>query len=267
MWALPMSVQAHGDSHEAIEAVSALISQAPDDAALFFRRAELQLAHGDVSAAEADFLQARKLQPSMEIVNLSLARVRIAQGREKDAFQLLDLFLERNPDHAVGRALRAGLLEKKGEWKQAEVDLRAAVAASPEPQYATEHAQLLVRHGQVGEAVRSLDAASKAHGRVPVLEQQALEIQERAGLTEAALIRLNDFIAREPRPDIWLVRKACLLEKCSRMDEARTAWDEAAAAFSKIPGHKRETKANLALAKQIEAARTAPRKDAHTKVP
>jgi hypothetical protein len=43
------------------------------------------------------------------------------------------------------------------------------------------------------------------------------------------------------------------------MDEAHTAWNEAAAAFAKLPGHKRETKANLALAKQIETARKAVR--------
>jgi tetratricopeptide (TPR) repeat protein len=257
------SAQAHGDAHEAIVAVSTLIAKTPDDAALFFRRAEMHLKHGDLNAAEMDFLQARKLQPNLEVVSLSLARVRMAQGREKEALQLLNSFLERNPDHSVGRALRAGWLDKKGEWKKAEADLRAAAAASPEPQYATEHAQLLERHGQAAEAVRCLDAASKARGRVPVLEQQALEIQERAGLTAAALMRLDDFIALEPRPDIWLVRKACLLEKGSRMAEARIAWDQAAAVFAKIPGHKQQTKANQALAKQIETARNI----ANTKAP
>ncbi len=259
MLALTSNTRAHGDLHEVIQTVSALIAGKPDDGALFFRRAELQLAHGDLSAAEADFLQARKLQPSLEVVGLSLARVRIAQGREREALQLLNTYLEQNPAHAAGSSLRAGLLEKKGEWKNAEVDLRAAAAASPEPQYATEHAQFLERHGQTGEAVRGLDAASQAHGRLAVLEQQALEIEERAGLTEAALRRLNDFIVREPRPDIWLARKARLLEKNNRMAEARTAWDEAAAAFARIPQHRRETRANAALAGQIEAARTAIR--------
>ena len=248
---------AHGDLHEAIDAVSQVIAESPGDAALYLRRAELHRMHADWPAAEADYAQARKLQPDMEVVTFGLAQMRLAQGREKDAVKLLDDFLVKRPEHPGGRALRAGILEKRGDWKKADADLAAAVASSPEPHYASARAQLLERHGRADAAARCLDEASRAHGRVPVLEQQALEIEERAGLTDAAARRLDDLIAREPRPDIWLARKARLLEKAGRAEEARAAWRLAGAAFEKVPADKRASKVNRKLAAEIEAARAA----------
>ena len=249
------AASAHGDLHEAIDAVSRVIAESPGDAALFLRRAELRRQHEDWSEAEADYAQARKLKPDMEVVTFGLAQMRFAQGREKDALTLLDEFLAKRPEHAGGRALRAGILEKRGDWKKADADLAAAVASSPEPHYATARAQLLERHGRPEAAARCLDEASRARGRVPVLEHHALEIEERAGLTDAALRRLDHLIACEPRPDIWLARKARLFEKTGRAEEARDAWQRAAAAFEKVPGHKQALKANRKLAAEIEAGR------------
>ena len=251
----PAPACAHGDAHELIGSVSRLIAESPANAGLYQRRAELNLNHGDLKSAEADYQQARRLQPERVVVSLGLARIRTAQGRSKEAILLLDEFLLQVPGHAGGRVLRAGLLEAKGDWKKAEVDLRAAATTSPEPHHATLHAQLLERHGMAAEAVRCLDAASQRQGRVPVLEQLALETEERAGHTEASLLRLNEFITLEPRPDIWLVRKARLLEKNGRWEEAKTAWDLAASALERIPAHKRGTKANQSLAEKIQAAR------------
>ena len=246
---------AHGDLHEAIDAVSRVIAESPHDASLLVRRAELFRMHRDWPAAEADYAQARKLEPDMEIVEFGLAQMRLAQGREKDALKLLDDFLAKRPAHAGARVVRAGLLEKRGDWRKADADLAAAVASSPEPHLATARAELLERHRQPDAAARCLDEASRAHGRVPVLEQQALAIEERAGRTAAALRRLDDLAAREPRPDIWLARKAQLLEKAGRGPEARAAWQQAAAAFERVPADRRASKVNRTLAAEIAAGR------------
>ncbi len=246
----------HGDLQEAIDAVSKVIAQSPGDAELYLRRGELHRMHEEWAAAEADYAQARTIQPEMEVTTFGLAQMRLAQGREKDGLKLLDDFLAKRPMHPEARALRAGVLEKRGDWKKADGDLVAAAASSPEPHYATARAQLLERHGQAGAAARCLDEASAARGGVPVLDQEALEIEERAGLTEAALRRVEGFIARESRADIWLARKAQILEKAGRAPEARDAWQSAAAAFEKVPADHRASKANRKLAGEIETGRT-----------
>ena len=248
---LPSSSFAHGDLHESIEAVSQVIARAPGDASMWLRRAELYRQHKDLRAAEADYAKAGELDPRLDAVGLGLARLRLAQGRERDALGLLDGFVAKQPDHAEGRALRAEILERRGSWKKADADLAAAVAASTEPHFVTQRAQLLERHGQPEAAARCLDEASKRRGRLPVLEQHALDIEERAGLTDAALRRLEFFVGCEPRPDIWLARKARLLGKVGRGAEAREAWGKAAAAFEKIPAARRSLAANRKLSAEI----------------
>jgi predicted Zn-dependent protease len=254
--AIPFLSFAHGDLHEVIEGVSRAISNAPEDATLYFRRAELLRLHQSWAEAEADYAKAETLAPSMNPVKLGRAQVRLAQGDEEGALQLLDEFLSARPGHPEGRMLRARLLEKNGEWQKADLDLAVAVESSPEPHYASLRAELLQRQGQTGAAVRCLDETSARLGRVPVLEQQALAIEEQAGFTDAALSRLDGFIAREPRPDIWLARKAHLLEKAGRTEEAQTAWYRASAAFEKIPSEKRSLEINRKLADEIAAAKT-----------
>ncbi len=259
--ALP-SLFGHGDLGEAIEAVTQAIADSPQDAALFLRRAELHRLHEDWPAAEADYALAVKLQPTMRVVKFCRAEMRLAQGRENEALLLLDDFLATTPAHAGGRALRAGILENRGNWKKADTDLAVAVASSPESHYVTKRAELLERHGQPAAAVRCLDDASHTRGRIPVLEQQALEIEERAGKADAALQRLDNLIANEPRRDIWLVRKAGLLEKAGRRNEAREAWVQADEAFQKLLPEKRELPINRELAAQIAAGKARSNEEA-----
>ncbi len=250
---LPGFVSAHGNLDEAIDAVSSTIKGSPNDADLFLRRAELHRMHQDWDAAERDYTQVNRLAPESEGAKLGLAELRVAQGREEDALQLLDEVLEKCPSHAFARSLRAALREKRGDWKLADEDLAAATESSPEFHYATKRAELLERHGQAEAAARCLDEASFARGGVALLDQQALAIEERAGHTGAALRRLDGLIAREPRPDIWLARKARLLDRSGRKQEARIVWRQAATAFESVPPDKRGSKANRELASEIGA--------------
>jgi len=248
----------HGDLHEVIGSVSAELSEKPDDPALLLRRAELLRLHGEFAAAEADYRAVERLRPDLAAVELGLAELRLAQGREDAALELLDRFLSECPEHAEGHLLRAVVLERRGEEKKAEKDFSAAAGFSTEPHYVTALADFLVRHNQADAAIRCLDAASAARGGVPVLEQRALEIEEQSGRTAAALNRLDRFIAREPRPDIWLVRKARLLEANGENAEAVGTWRLAAVAFEAVPAEKRELDLNRKIHAQIVAGLGSP---------
>lgn len=253
LWMGGGHVRAHGDLHESITAADAAISNSPGDAALFLRRAELYRMHGEWDRAEADYLHATALHPGLSTATFGLAQLRVAQQRDRDAMPLLDAFLATNPGHAEGRALRAALLEKKGQWQKAVADLDVACASSVESCHARERAKMLERHGQIDAAVRSLDEMNRLHGRVPALEQQALDIEERAGRYDAALKRVQHLLQTGPRPEFWLARKATLLGKASRHAEARTVWAEAMAAFQKMPERRRALASNADLAAQIAA--------------
>lgn len=243
----------HGDLHEVIEGVTAMIAESPSDAGLRLRRAELLRLHGDLEAAEKDYQAARRLRRGLAAADLGLAELRLAQGRDDEALEFLNRFLKECPGHAEGRLIRAGILERQGYWKMAAEDLAAAVESSTEPHYASALSELLLRHYEVDAAIRCLDAASLARGGVPVLEQRALDIEEQHGRTGEALQRLDRFIAREPRPDIWLARKARLLQGNGRSAEAGGAWRLAAVAFQSVPEEKRELDFNRKIRTEIDA--------------
>lgn len=245
------SASGHGDLHEAIEGVTRIIEDSPPEASLFLRRAELHRLHEDWVEAEKDYRRALELEPEHGGASLGFARLRLAQHREEDALQWLDRFISAHPDDPEGRLLRARVLDRRGKWNRAEADLEAAVASSTEPHYVSALAEMLVSHGHPDEAVRALDKASRAHGFPPSLEQKALELEEGAGRTEAALQRLDRLIARESRSDIWLARKARLLTSAGRPDEALETWGLAAAAFEAVPAEKRALDINRRLAEEI----------------
>jgi len=242
----------HGDMDELIEKASTAIADQPANAALRLRRAELHRLHGDGPAAELDYEATRRLQPGLTVVDLGLAELRMAQGRDAEALVLFGRFLEDKPGHAEARRERAALLEKRGDWQAASNDLALAVQSSSEPHYASARAALLVRHEQIDEAIRCLDQASLTHGGLPVLEQRALEIEERHGRPEQALRRIDRLVAHQLRPDLWLARKARLLEKAGRTTSARQAWGEAKKAFEKVPPEKRGLELNRRIQKEIK---------------
>ena len=68
-----------------------------------------------------------------------------------------------------------------------------------------------------------------------------------------AMMRLDRFIAREPRPDIWLVRKARLLQSNGMSAEACRALRLAAVAFQSVPAEKQDLDINRKIRAEIEA--------------
>ena len=230
-----------------------MIAESPSDSGLRLRRAELLRLHGELDAAETDYQTARRLRPGLAAADLGLAEVRLAKGRDTEALEFLNRFLKECPRHAEGRLIRAGILERQGSWILATEDLAAAVESSTEPHYAAALSKLLLRHDQVAAAIGCLDGASLARGGVPVLEQRALDIEEQNGRPGDAMKRLDRFIAREPRPDIWLVRKARLLQSNGMSAEACRALRLAAVAFQSVPAEKQDLDINRKIRAEIEA--------------
>lgn len=252
--ALASFARAHGGLEEAISAVSSAIEKTPGDADLFLRRAELHRLHGSWSVALADYARARKLRPSLDVVNLGIAQMHVARGRDRAAVALLDRFVAAHPDSVTAFEIRARALERRGNWRAAERDLAVAGQLSREPHFTSARAELLERHGETDAALRCLDETSRARGRLPALERQALAIETRAGRVGAALRRLDDFALREPRADAWHAEKAALLENAGRAADAQAEWKRADAALARMPQERRETRAARQLATRVAEA-------------
>ena len=257
--ACPQQSQAHGDLHDAIVEASRRIAASPGDATLYFQRAEFYRLHEEYEEAEVDYRRARELDATLSSPLLGIAQVRLAAERPAESLPFFDDFLKANPTHVRALYLRAQALAQIGAWEKADADLAAAIAAAQPPsiELFLRRADGLVQHGRSAEAVRCLEEGSaKLGGRSPTLEQRALEIEEASGDTTAALRRLDGFIAAGSRPDIWLARKARLLEKMDRRPEAVAAWDAARKSLDAALLKKQPLPPDRKLVEEIHAALT-----------
>lgn len=252
------AARGHGDVHEEIAALTKQIETAPADAQLRLRRGGLHRVHRDWAAAGADFDEALKLDPRLTAVDLARGEMLGEAGRADDAIAAFDRFLAQQPGRSEGYAGRARVLAHAMKWEPAAEDFSRAISLAPQPEPALfiERARALRSAGKLDDAIRALDAGIARLGPLITLMQPAVDFENEAGHTDAALARLAKIIDAAPRKERWLLRRGELLEKAGRPAAAREAFAAAHAALEAIPADRRATAAMQDLAKSIEAALT-----------
>ena len=249
----------HGDLHESIERVTKEIAAAPSDPALHLQRAGLHLAHESYSAAAADLDRAEELKGDLDAIRLGRGRVMLALRRFDDACAALDLLIAARPEHVEAHATRARARAGRGDVAGAVADFSAAIAKSarPEPEYYLERAEALAaaRPPQYDEAIRGLeDGLARLGAAVVTLQLAALDLEEKAGRIDAALVRLDRIVAGAARRESWLVRRGDLLRRAGRPADARRAYADALTALAALPPRARSTPAAADLARRARRA-------------
>ena len=247
----------HGDTHEAILAITAEIAKAPNDTDLLLRRGELHSQHQDWAAAAADFDRVAKLAPELVAVDLCRGKMHLAAGKPAAAVKALDRLIKKHPDHAAAFLSRARAKLQLREYAAAAADYTKAITLStqPEPEFYIERANALAAQGpkQREPAIRSLDEGIEKLGPIVTLILPAIELEVGTKKYDAALARLERFTATMPRKDSWLARRAEILAKAGRKDEALAAYQSTLTAIDALPHRTRQAKATADLRVRIEA--------------
>jgi tetratricopeptide (TPR) repeat protein len=251
-------VEAHGDVHEQIDALTKQISKEPAKAALYAQRGELHRVHGDWDAALADFDQVGVLDPKWPTLDFLRGRVLAEAQWLRSAKISLDRFLERRPEHVEARVVRARVLVQLGQRLAAVQDYTRALAKTiePRPDLYIERAQALAAEGRahLDQAVEGLDEGMRKLGPLATLQLTAVDLEAKRNRLDAALARLDKLAAQSPRQEAWLARRGNLLREAGRFTEARAAYWAALAALEKLPPTRRNVPAMVELEKQIRAA-------------
>jgi hypothetical protein len=148
----------------------------------------------------------------------------------------------------------ARALEATGHEREAAAEYARALADAPQaaaaPEWFVGRARALAAATppDLDAAIRALDDASAALGPAPAFDQTALELEVRAGYTDAALARLGRMAAASPRPEGFLVQRGELLEYARRSQEAGAAYGAALAAMETLSPQRRATQAASQLA-------------------
>ena len=123
---------AHPDLDLQIEALDQAIIANPGDASLYLQRGDLHRRHGDYETAQADFDQARLLDPKLSELDLREGQALVDAGQLAAGESLLDRYLARFPDRATALVARASARSGQGRHREAAADLVAAIDNSPQ---------------------------------------------------------------------------------------------------------------------------------------
>jgi len=251
---------AHLGIDEQIQAVTSEIEKDPQDPTLYLRRGELHRIHRDWDKAEADYLEARKLDSDLAAVDFCLGRMKLQSDRPAEAKPALERYLARRPDDPEGWVTQGRTLAKLGEYVAAAEAFTHAVEHSgrdrQRPEYYLERARALQAAGpkHYDEAIRGLDEGLERLGQPVVLQDLAIDLELALRQYDNALARLETLAARSPRKETWLVRKAEILESAGRSAQARDAYLKTLDAIAELPDSRQHNRA----VEQLEArARTA----------
>lgn len=237
----PAPVSAHGAYAERLAHADARIEAEPRQAEAFVARAGVHFAHGRFDPALADLERARQLEPGRADLALLRGRVLAAAGRHAEAEQVLGAFVAREPGHADAWLLRARSRAALGRPSGAADDYARAIALAPVPlpDLYLEHSRMLVAAGRSDEAIATLDAGMARLGPLLVLAGEAVEIEAARGRFDAALLRLESITAQAPRKAPWLARRALILERAGRGEQARRAAQQALSELAALPERRR----------------------------
>jgi predicted Zn-dependent protease len=268
--AVPATVFAHGDLHGQIAELTAQIKSAPAGsiklAVLHLHRGELHRLHGELEEAESDFevvvrFDPERKQEKLRDLDLARGRLYLDWGKPKQAKEALDRYVAKHGDDPAGLITLAQTLVKLGWGIEAVVHLDRAIAKhpQPEPDHFIGRAEMLEKLGakHVDRAVRGLDEGIRRLGPVVTLEAKAIDLELKLKRWSSALRRVDLLHDRQSRKDIWLARKAEILDLAGQPQQAAEARRKALAAHDKLPPTVREQKLSVDLRKQLIAAHEA----------
>ena len=272
---LPQSATAHDGPEEVLASLNATILKSGPTADLLFRRAIEFRAMRDYRHAVADLGYAIRLDSSMEIARLELARLQLqllkltsATGRGASAFsqpvETIEPLLNSHDTsiRIASLALCGEIHLAAGNWPAAIEELSAALEHRPEVQWYLWRAEAQQRSSQHIACIEGLRAAD-AETQSPVIKAalcdaliEAVQHVTDSEATSADLIReathIIDFELGTSRlKSAWQIRRAELLLLC---DDRPTAEPELRAAIEELNARLQTSRPDPALIRDRDRA-------------
>lgn len=246
----------HGAYHDVVERIEVELKKTPDDAALRYELAEAHAEHEDWQECIEEISRLEGFAPGVHPTGYLRGLALFIGGKNDEAYNVLGDYLTTHPDHVEALATRGRVLAKMDRPAEAVADLQAAVKATPSPsgELVMELALAYQKIGKPEEASKVLDEALKTSRDAPLLLECAMEIETAAGMSDSALGRIDGLQKNAPRPEPWMAKRAELLAKAGRADEARAAWTALRDRLISLPSLQRGTSQNSQLLTQARQA-------------
>ncbi len=244
------TASSHPGQHEQLDHINSLIAQQPDQQILYIRRGSIYATGAQFEQAMADFEQAERLGPAVQV---ALERgMAYYQMQEFDlATQYLDRYLQQFPHAAIAYEYRSRIARQKGDVRQAIADLHRyfELQDQPHPGNYLAAADMLHELHETAQALNLLDQGLDKLGLVPQLQQRAIELELERGTTAAAIARFATLRIPLQNSPSWKLQMAELLLLDDRHADAGMLLNQAETELRKL----RPTPARIKLLQQVLA--------------
>lgn len=264
MLIIPPLAMAHGGLKRDIAALDDTLVSRPMDVHALLHRADLLRLEGSFTQALEDLERVEGLQPGSPEAAWVRARIMVDQHREAAALGELDLWLAAHPGHVPALVLRAEAHHFVGDLEGAARDYQSAIestienAGAAEPEWFTALATVRQRQAMPEEALATLERGLNQLGPLLSLQIPALELELALTREDQALKRMGRILANIPRKEAWLVRRAELLERMGRPEDAQEDWAAVITACELLPLSQRNTRAVQTLLQRARSRAPAP---------
>jgi tetratricopeptide (TPR) repeat protein len=256
---LPGRVAAHAPLDILEDTSAEAVRQHPDDPDVHFRRALVHQLAEEWEAALAAVAHAEGRGADPDAVAAARGRILLAAGRPALAKREFARVLTHQPARWAVVFERGRTALALGRPGAAARDFGRALRglAEPTPDHVLAWRDALLAAGRRAEAVRALDEGMDRVGQVPSLELAALDLEIGLDRLEAALLRIDRMLARNPDNPAWIARRGELLARAGRVAEAHAAFRQALVLIETRPRHRRGQRLDaLARAMRVALGRT-----------
>ncbi len=219
-------VCAHGDYHSVVRELLSAVEDSPDDPELRFRLATAHVRHGEWLDGLVELERTDRLAPGHYPTDY-FRGMALATGKKWELARFaLDDFLAGEPNHAEALSERGRVLLELRETEAAIGDIRAALRLSAGLGYDFYKvaAEALLRHREANEAVDVVKLGIQRLGPNPDLLTCGIDCATAADQFDLALHYVDHLQQMWPLPEPWMARRAQLLTRAGRSEDARAAW-------------------------------------------
>ena len=237
--ALP--AQAHAPGLDEIDRITAQLAEGGQQAELYARRARIFQNNHMWPEAMSDFDRAAELDAQNVKFDLERANLSFESGEYLRALDFIHLYLLRHEGSTEASLIQARSFRGLGQYRQAINSYHAALAnlatfeGRPLPEWYLEFANTLLLAGEKQRALQVLQQGMDRLGVLGVFQLKAVELEVDLGFYDSALGRIDQLLRLAQRKDLWLARRADILSRAGREEEAQLSYREAHAALKQLP--------------------------------
>ena len=249
------AILGHGDPHEQVEELNALLDKNPDHVASLLERADIYRRHRHFNEALEDLNRVRLLAPSNNAVHYLTGLTLFEQGEFEKAESSLQIFISGSPNSPRGYLALAKVLTQQERHLNAaqayELAIENESTPTPDHYLARAHAYIKAGNQYLPRALEGLEDGIALLGPLITFRRLAIEIEIDQGDYQNAIDRINMILDDVDRKESWLVKKAKVLSTIGRTDEAIQHFQLAESAIELLPARTRTSPAIRALRKTI----------------